>query len=229
MKLRDWLKPVIYLASNWISLLGVVLTTTGGVMWVLLLPSMLRGHTNNAYVGILQFMILPMVFFAGLALIPLGIWWRRHHGALPAIFPPVDLANRQFRRLLLFLGVTTVANLVIGAQLTYRMVNYMESVTFCGKTCHEVMKPEYTAFQNSPHSRVECVNCHIGPGADWFVKSKISGAWQVISVTFNLYERPIPVPVKNLRPARETCEVCHWPQKFGGNRIRVIDHFSDDE
>ncbi|MBI4892692.1 MAG: cytochrome C, partial [Acidobacteria bacterium] len=78
-------------------------------------------------------------------------------------------------------------------------------------------------------SRVECVSCHIGPGANWFVKSKISGSWQVISVSLNLYPRPIPTPIENLRPARETCEVCHWPQKYGGDRIKVFHQYSDDE
>ena len=95
----------------------------------------------------------------------------------------------------------------------------MDSVTFCGETCHTVMQPEYTAYQNSPHSRVECVKCHIGPGAGWFVKSKLSGVGQVFAVTFNTYPRPIPTPVHNLRPARETCEACHWPQKYGEDRI----------
>lgn len=228
---RRWLAPLVYLSSNWIGLTGVVLVTTAGLLWLILLPTMLRGSARDPYLGILQFMVLPGVFFAGLALIPLGVWWfrKRSPEKVPAVFPPLDLTNPRFRRLLMFLGVTTVLNLVIGAQLTYRMVHYMESVSFCGQTCHVVMKPEFTAYQNSPHSRVDCVSCHIGPGANWFVKSKISGAWQVISVTFNLYERPIPTPVHDLRPARETCEVCHWPQKFGGNRIRVIDTYADDE
>ena len=146
----------------------------------------------------------PGVFFAGLALIPLGIHFYRvrHRNELPPIFPEIDLQNARFRRLVLFIAVTTVLNLIIGAQLSYRAVTYMESATFCGQTCHTVMKPEYTAYQNSPHARVACVNCHIGPGANWFVKSKLSGSWQLISVTFNLYERPIPTPVKALRPAR---------------------------
>ena len=91
------------------------------------------------------------------------------------------------------------------------------------------MQPEFTAYQGSPHSRIECVKCHIGPGAGWFVKSKLSGAWQVVAVTFDLYPRPIPTPVKNLRPARETCEVCHWPQKFGADRVRIVPKYADDE
>jgi hypothetical protein len=91
------------------------------------------------------------------------------------------------------------------------------------------MQPEFAAYQNSPHSRVECVQCHIGPGASWFVKSKLSGTWQVFAVTFNTFERPIPTPVHNLRPARETCEQCHWPQKYGEDRVRVLNKFADDE
>lgn len=230
-KFSDWLKPVIYLGSNLISLVGVVLVTTAGILWVFLLPTMIRGSARDPYLGILQFMVLPGVFFAGLALIPLGIWWfrKRHPDQVPQVFPPLDLGNARFRRLLMFLGITTVLNLIIGGQLTYRAVHYMESVSFCGQTCHVVMKPEFTAYQNSPHSRVDCVSCHIGPGANWFVKSKISGSWQVISVSLNLYPRPIPTPVHNLRPARETCEVCHWPQKYGGDRVRIINTYSEDE
>jgi len=108
-------------------------------------------------------------------------------------------------------------------------VNYMDSVGFCGQTCHEVMQPEFTAYQNSPHSRVECVSCHIGPGASWFVRSKLSGVRQVFAVAFNTYDRPIPAPVRNLRPSRETCEACHWPQVYGGDRLKIIPKYADDE
>jgi hypothetical protein len=91
------------------------------------------------------------------------------------------------------------------------------------------MKPEYTAYQDSPHSRVACVECHIGPGASWFVKAKIDGLRQVVAVTFNTYERPVASPVRTLRPARDTCEHCHWPSKFTGDRFVVKRKFSDDE
>ena len=177
MKFKEWLSPIVYLGSNWISLIGVILVTTAALLFIFLLPTAFRGHSPDPYVGILQFMLLPAVFFAGLGLIPLGIWWfkKRNKDRLPAVFPPVDFSNPRFRRLLAFLGATTVANVVIGGALMYKAVSYMESVSFCGQTCHVVMKPEFTAYQNSPHSRVECVSCHIGPGANWFVKSKISG------------------------------------------------------
>mgnify|MGYP006149984483 CR=1 FL=1 len=94
---------------------------------------------------------------------------------------------------------------VILATATYKGVETMESTEFCGQACHSVMAPEFTAYQRSPHANVKCVDCHIGPGAGWFVKSKLSGAWQVVSVAANLYPRPISTPVHSLRPARETC------------------------
>jgi hypothetical protein len=147
----------------------------------------------------------------------------------PPEFPPLTWGNHELRKLVYFVSGTTVLNIVIASQLAYGAVNYMDSVTFCGQTCHSVMQPEFVAYQNSPHSHVECVKCHIGPGASWFVQSKLSGVGQVFAVTFRTYPKPIPTPVRNLRPARETCEACHWPQKYGQDRVKVISKFADDE
>ena len=123
----------------------------------------------------------------------------------------------------------TIANLAIFGIASYRGVEYMDSARFCGQTCHTVMQPEFTAYQSSPHQRVSCVQCHIGPGAGWFVRSKVSGVRQIVAVTFHTYERPIPTPVEQLRPARETCEQCHWPQRFTGDKFIVRTKYSDDE
>jgi hypothetical protein len=82
------------------------------------------------------------------------------------------------------------------------------------------MSPEYTTYLHSPHARVKCVECHVGEGASWYVKSKLSGLYQVYATLFNIYPRPIETPIKNLRPARETCEKCHWPQKFYARNLR---------
>lgn len=230
---HGWLSPIVYLSNNWISQLGVVVVTSATVFWLVLLPSTLRGQAPNPYMGILMYLALPGVFIGGLILIPLGILWERRRerksGRMPANFPPLDFQNRELRRLLTFVGLASFVNVVIASQLSYSAVNYMDSVSFCGQTCHTVMQPEFTAYQNSPHARVECVQCHIGPGAGWFVRSKLSGVRQVFAVTFHTYSRPIPTPVHNLRPARETCEACHWPQQYGGDRLKVISKFADDE
>lgn len=229
---REYLSPIVYFSQNWISLTGVVLVTTATVLWLFLLPSSFTLETHNPYVGILSWLLLPAVFILGLILIPLGIFIQRHreHGRLlPDQIPALNLNDPRLRRLATFVLVTTFVNLLIAGHGSYTAVEYMDGVTFCGQTCHTVMRPEYTAYQNSPHSRVECVKCHIGPGASWFVKSKLSGARQVLAVAFNTYERPIPTPVQNLRPARDTCESCHWPDKYGGERLRFIEKYTDDE
>jgi nitrate/TMAO reductase-like tetraheme cytochrome c subunit len=133
------------------------------------------------------------------------------------------------RRALRLVLALTVVNVVLLGTASYRGVEYMDSTQFCGLACHSVMAPEYAAYLDSPHSRVACVECHIGPGASWFVKSKLSGARQVLAVTFNTHSRPIPSPVKELRPARETCEHCHWPQKFHGDMFLVRNRYGEDE
>src|ERR1022692_20255 len=230
---RGWLSPLIHLSNNWISLVGVVLVTTTTILWLFLLPVTLKGDTENPYMGMLAFLTIPGPFFGGLILIPLGMWLKRRRegdtGIYPPEFPTPTWSNPELRRLVYFIGATTVANVVIGSQLAYSAVNYMDSVSFCGKTCHTVMEPEFTAYQGSPHSRVECVKCHIGPGAGWFVRSKLSGVRQLFAVALHTYDRPIPTPVHDLRPARETCETCHWPQVYGGDRLKVISNFAADE
>ena len=230
---RGWLSPLIHLSNNWISLAGVIIVTTATIFWLFLLPVTLRGETTSPYIGILVFLGLPAPFFTGLLLIPLGIWIKRRRegraGIYPPDFPALTWNNFELRKLTYFFGATTVLNIAIASQLTYGAINYMDSVTFCGQTCHTVMQPEFTAYRNSPHSRVECVKCHIGPGAGWFVKSKLSGVGQVVAVTFHSYPTPIPTPVHNLRPARETCEQCHWPQKYGEDRVKIIPKYASDE
>jgi NapC/NirT cytochrome c family, N-terminal region len=227
----SWLAPLIYLSDNWISLIGVVLVTTSAVLWFLLLPVTAGVGVQNPYLGILLYLVLPGAFFLSLLLIPLGVVRKRRRLKARGLLErpvSVDFRSPAFRHVATFIGVTTFANLIIGSQFTYSAVNYMDSVTFCGETCHVVMQPEYTAYQNSPHSRVECVACHIGPGASWFVRSKLSGVRQVFAVAFHTYSTPIPTPVTNLRPARETCEACHWPARFTGDRLEIIPSYADD-
>ena len=221
--------PLVYLASNIISLIGVILVTSAGVLWLLTFPSYWRGEASSPYIGILLFLMLPGVFVTGLLLIPVGIaihtWKRRRAGDRGPFLP----RGGELRRLGIFVAVTTMANLIMGSQFSYRAVTYMDSDKFCGQTCHTVMTPEYTAYTNSPHARVACTDCHIGPGASFFVKSKLSGVGQVFAVLFNTYPRPIPSPVEELRPARETCEQCHWPQRFGGQKFFLHTEYAADE
>ena len=225
MRVRVWLSPLVYLSNNLLSLIGVVIVTIAGVTWLLLLPATLRAAAFHPYAGILIYLGLPALFLIGLLLIPIGIYFNRRSllkkGIYPANFPPLDLQNPELRKVIIFVAITTVLNVLITGQFSYAAVRYMDTVSFCGQACHTVMKPEFTAYQGSPHARVECVDCHIGSGASWFVRSKLSGAGQVLAVMLNSYPRPIPV--------RETCEACHWPQKFGEDRVKDVLNYADDE
>jgi hypothetical protein len=227
-----------FLASitrNGLSILGTGLAIASLVLIVSLFFMEQLGFEGGPYLGILTYLILPVIFVTGLILIPVGaILYRRRlhrtHGVEHTTLLPVfDLNNAKTRNWLFVLTGATMFNIVILAGATYKGVEVMESVEFCGTACHSVMEPEHTAYQRSPHSRVACAECHIGPGADWFVKSKLDGAWQLVAVAFDLYPRPIPTPLHDLRPARETCEQCHWPNKFVGNKLTVRRHFEDDE
>ena len=230
---RGLARPIFYLGNNRLSQAGVVITTASALTLVSFYLAEVFGFRPSPYVGIIGFLILPAVFVGGLLLIPLGMHRRRRkeiqRGTLPREYPRIDLNQPQLRQTFYFVAGATAVNLLLFLTASYRGVHYMDSVQFCGLTCHSVMQPEYTAYQNSPHARVACVQCHIGPGAPWFVRSKLSGAWQVVSVTLDLYERPIPTPVENLRPSQDTCEQCHWPAKFHGDKIVVKPHFADDE
>lgn len=233
-RIGPWFRPAVYLGHNTITLAGAVLTTSSAItligFWVF---DIVGGGNVHPYVGLIFFLMLPSIFALGLVMIPTGALWRRHQlilaGELPTHYPQVDFSKLLLRRAFAWVSGLTMANVVIFSVASYRGVEYMDSPKFCGQTCHTVMQPEFTAYENSPHQRVACVQCHIGPGASWFVKSKLSGVRQVFAVTLHTYHRPIPSPVYQLRPARETCEQCHWPQKFTGDKFIVRTKYSDDE
>src|SRR6516225_7650578 len=217
------------LTQNWVSLVGVFLVTTAGISWLFVLPLQIRGHVDNPYIGIIVFLILPIIFFIGLALVPIGIYLgkrRIRQGLAEATFD----RRAALRRVALFFGITTLVNLLIGTQVTYRAVEHMETPQFCGGTCH-TMHPEFAAYRNSPHSRVECVECHVAPGAAGWISSKAAGLRQLVETVLNTTPKPIPSAIESDRliPARETCENCHWPQKFAGVTLRVINKYAEDE
>ena len=223
------------ITRNGLSLFGTGLAIASLVLIICLFIIQAMGYDGGPYLGILTFLILPAIFVVGLLLIPLGSYlYRRSLRKVPGgesepLLPVFDLNKPKTRNWLLVLTGATMVNIVIVAGATYKGVEVMESVEFCGLACHSVMEPEHTAYQRSSHSRVSCAECHIGPGADWFVKSKLDGAWQLVAVALDLYPRPIPTPLHDLRPARETCEQCHWPTRFVGDRLEIKTHYDEDE
>lgn len=219
---------------NWWSVVGAFLAVVSFsvILLLLLIDFFVQGTT--LYLGLLTFMVLPGFLVAGLVLIALGalIERRRRERGVVSTFPRqlhVDLENPSHRNAVVIWTIGTAIFLLGTAVGTYKAYQTTESVVFCGELCHTVMSPEFTAYQVSPHANVSCAECHIGSGAEWFVKAKLSGLHQVYAVLADTYEKPIPTPIENLRPARETCEHCHWPEKFFGGRKDVIPHFLSDE
>ena len=216
---------------NWLSLTGLVVVI--GSLFSFLLLSLLdaMARSANPYIGVLTYLVAPAFLFFGVSLVLLGAWLRRRRVG-PAASPlplRIDLTRGPDRRKLGYFLVASVFFLLVSAVGSYKSYHFTESVTFCGEACHTVMKPELVLYRQSPHARVACAECHIGKGAAWYVRSKLSGLYQVYSTMANKYERPIPTPVKNLRPAQETCEECHWPRKFVGNLQRTYNYFLTDE
>ena len=218
---------------NPISLLGAIIALFSLVIILVLLFLGATGALASPYTGILTFMLGPAALALGLILIPIGALRERRRlaklGVMAKPFPVLDLNDpRQRVGIAVFSGVTA-GILSLMAVTTWGAAEFMESKEFCGDICHKVMQPEGTAYAASPHARVTCVSCHIGPGAPWLVKSKISGIRQVFNYTLDRYPRPIDTPISDLRPSRDTCEQCHWPERFYGDQLQVFTHYAQDE
>ena len=218
------------LMRNPISLAGAALAIVGLANIFLFFLIDQIAVKPGPYIGILAYMVSPAFLVLGLLLMLAGILLERRKKVAPtAFYPRIDL-NDPTQRGAVFSFVTfLIVFAVVSAAGSYKAYEFTESVSFCGQLCHTVMSPEYTAYQLSPHARVACADCHVGPGATWFVKSKLSGSRQVFATVFHTFPRPIPTPVQNLRPAQETCEQCHWPKKFYGGQLKVFSHYGNDE
>ena len=244
-KFREgWVRPALFFGNNPISLAGGAITTASGVTMIAYwLVELFGRFSDNPYLGIIFFLLLPALFIAGLALIPIGVWLRRRKlrkaGEIPAEFPKVDFNDKIFRHGVDIVLTATIVNLLVVAVASYRGAAYMDSPQFCGQSCH-VMHPEYTAYKISAHSHVACVDCHIGSGASAYFSAKVNGTKQLIEVSLHPlaplaprfipdYPTPIPSPVQNLRPARVICEGCHTPARFVGEKLLVKSSFADDE
>jgi len=210
------------------------LVVAGSVALIVVTVILMGVLGGSPYFGIFAFLVLPMVVVLGVLIVLLGmrresVRRRRLGGAEAPPYPRVDLNDPAQRRRFGRATVGAFLLFILLAVVGYHGFLFTESVTFCGRVCHTVMEPEHTAYQASPHARVSCVECHVGAGAGWYVKSKLAGVRQVFAVLLHTYETPIPVPIRDLRPARETCEECHWPQKFYGAQLIRNPHFRYDE
>ena len=228
-------------AWNLISLIGMLLAVTAAALIVVFFAFEAITGVEHAYLGLMTYFMFPGMLIFGLLLVPFGAWRVRNERRKSVIegmasleeeipqFPRLDLNIPARRHMFLFFIAASVVFVVIVAIASIKGFEFTESTTFCGEVCHVVMEPEHTAWSNSPHAKVKCVECHVGPGAAWYVKAKISGMRQLYAVAFKTYPETIETPIDNLRPARETCEHCHWPEKFYVGRQKIFNHYAPNE
>jgi len=220
-------------SKNWLTIIGSIIAGINlALIFLLFIISTIfnKGDTN---LGLFIYIILPGFFILGLLLIPVGMIRERRRISKLSVreesrFPKMDLNDPRHRNAFIIFTITTIIVLFLSTLGSFQAFHITESVEFCGKLCHKVMEPEYTAYQNSPHANVACVECHVGSGASWYIKSKLSGLHQVYAVMTKTYPTPIETPLHDLRPARETCEKCHWPQKFYARTLWTNKYFLAD-
>lgn len=204
----------------------------GAIVFFILL-ALYSGHLAP-YVGIITFIILPAVMIIGLSLIVVGAFLEnRKRASLGESYtkklPIIDLNNKKHQVVTVVSAAIIIILIAFSVFGSFKAYEYTESDEFCGTMCHKIMLSEYTAYSKSPHSRVGCATCHIGSGADWFVKAKISGSYQVYAALMDIVPKPIPTPVENLRPASQTCEQCHRPEHFYAEKKFDFNFFASDE
>ncbi len=215
-----------------IGLGGIGLTTISFIMILLGLVGYISGIIDNPYAIIVTFLIFPAGAVLGLLLIPVSGYFRHKKWFKDNINREdviINLGKKSHRRAIIIFLVLTVVNIVIFSLGIYEAYHFTESDFFCGAVCHTVMEPEYTTYQRSPHAKVGCVSCHVGSGAEWYIKAKLSGLRQVKGIISGNYNKPIPAPVEHLRPAQDTCEECHWPEKFHNKKVKRLISFSNDD
>jgi nitrate/TMAO reductase-like tetraheme cytochrome c subunit len=220
---------------NWCSLAGAIVATGSLFAFFFLFTLDMTGSgRSNPYLGILSYVVAPAFLASGLALVFIG-WWRqrRELARLRGLGEPaplaIDLSRGRDRRILAVFITGSFVYLLLTAIGSYQTYIYTESDSFCGMVCHSAMGPELTEYRRNAHARVACVDCHVGQGAANYIDAKINGVHQLYAITFNAFPRPIPTPIHNLRPARETCEKCHWPERHSGNLERTLPRFLADE
>lgn len=220
-------------SKNWLTLIGAVLAAIALTLIIILFLISTIFNLDDTNLGLFIYIILPGFLVLGLILIPVGIFRERRRMRKTGItgskrLPMIDLNDPSHRNAFIIFSISTVVILVLSTLGSFRAYHITESVEFCGKLCHKVMEPEHTAYQSSPHANLLCVECHVGAGASWYVKSKLSGLHQIYAVLADDYNKPIQTPLHDLRPARETCEECHWPQKFYSRSLVTNKYFLAD-
>ena len=133
-------------------------------------------------------------------------------------------SKRGLIALLMVLGAMGFVGVFGGVSL----VHWTETADFCGR-CH-TMDPELEAYKMGAHAEVTCGECHVEPGVAGWVKAKLNGTRQLVSVVLGTYPTPIPPPEHSALPkASDTCELCHDVEREALAVLKTSTQFLEDE
>jgi len=213
--------------------MGLIVTGVGFIASLIALIAELTGEESTPYQGLLTFVLYPGIAIGGLAITGLGVFLehrrsRKLREAAQEWRPTLDLAQRRDRLVLWALGcffVAFVGSSVVGA---YHAYEFTESKSFCGEVCHEPMEPQFVAHQNSPHAKIDCTTCHVGPGVGGYIDAKISGMRQLKQVLLDSVPRPIRAGEEKVAIVSEACEECHQPDLLPDSQLDTSVRFGFD-
>ncbi|MBU0479945.1 MAG: hypothetical protein KKG47_02465 [Proteobacteria bacterium] len=230
---KDFIKV---LGSSRVAMAGAVVSS---VIFPVLAISVfldIQGVVKNPYFGFLIYMVMGPLFVGGVLTTLVGLIFFRDTEeiglfTLEYLKEQLTMPGRfsRVRKHLYISSFIAAATLLVIGVVSIKGFDYTESVRFCATFCHTVMESEYISHQNSPHSRIPCVRCHISSESGLFDKSKISGIRMIFATLFDRYDKPIRTPISSLRPSREVCEQCHRPEIFHGDKLYIKDYFLADE
>lgn len=215
---------------NWLSLAGLIIVAGSLFAFLLLIAFDLTTGGANPYVGILSYIVAPFFFGLGAFLAILGWIWHWKKRADTAASLRFDLSKLRDRRIFMGFVAAAICFMFVSSIGSYQTYTYTSSNEFCGTVCHSVMEPQFVAYPEDAHSKISCVECHVGEGAAGAVKAKWHGIYKVYSLAFEKYPTPLRADPHYLPTVQESCLKCHENDQSLKDVAKTYHHFlSDDE
>jgi hypothetical protein len=218
--------------SHPLSLAGLIIAVFNAGFIVFLSIVEALSARVHPYADLVIWLVLPAFVLLGAVLIVVGTRRQRRReqagAAAERRYLVIDFNEPKHRRTAAVLLTGFLLLSLLYAFAGYKTYEFTESETFCGRMCHQVMGPEFRSHASSVHAEIACVDCHVGPGAKYFLLYKLKGTRQLFDVLAGRYPRPIPTPVADLRPSQDVCENCHGPQYQINQRLESRTYFLSD-
>ena len=217
---------------NPLTLAGSVIALFNLALIVFLLVVELLAKRPRPYSDLVILLVLPLFILIGVAFIILGIVrQRRRHKAAPPGEPRflvVDFNDDKQRRLVILLSAGFICLTLLYTFGVFRGYEFVESDFFCTRVCHTVHRLDSQAHVFSSHAKVACSACHVGSGTQYFILTKLKGITDLYSLLSNTFPRPIPAPIKDLRPSKDICQDCHGPKYAIREDLQVRKYYLSD-